>query len=223
MHNVGPHEDIGGTVTSIMSFALHCYRVMVVLVCTAGKGESNRYMRASNPLTVTVPPELWHGVPWWEEWTGGARWNPQPPTLHQASPQYYASLGDGRFWTDPPSVTVPPQSWHGVPWWEEWTGGARWNPQPPTLHQDSPQYFASLGDGRFWTEPFCMPRTMPCPLQHETQLLFWHYRMWRSWTGQLGVQSWTPLSIFETKWGSGSETKQNNVIYFMWHLVLYLR
>ena len=122
IHNVGPHEDIGGTVTSIMSFALHCYRVMVVLVCTAGQGESNRYMRASNPLTVTVPPQLWHGVPWWEEWTGGARWNPQPPKLHQASPQYYASLGDGRFWTDPPTVTVPPS----VMAWGVMVGGVNW-------------------------------------------------------------------------------------------------
>ena len=32
-----------------------------------------------------------HGMgchrPWWEEWTGGAGWNPQPPMLHQASLQ----------------------------------------------------------------------------------------------------------------------------------------
>ena len=57
-------------------------------------------MHTSNPWTVFVAFQSWHGVPYTmgEEWTGGAGWDPAPSTLHQASPRSYASLGDGRFW-----------------------------------------------------------------------------------------------------------------------------
>ena len=61
----------------------------------------------------------------------------------------------------------------------------------------------------WWTfldETLFMSRTMPLTTQHVTRLLFWQKRMWRSWTGQLGVQTSIPLSMFRTKWGSRSET-----------------
>ena len=38
---------------------------------------------------------------------------------------------------------------------------------------------------------------------HTARLLFWRNRMWRSWTGQLGSQTWAPFSMFGTKWGLG--------------------
>ena len=54
----------------------------------------------------------------------------------------------------------------------------------------------------------------------HTQLLFWHNRMWRSRAGQLRVQTWTPLSMFWTKWGSGSETWMTPLpLYQVWTAV----
>ena len=44
----------------------------------------------------------------------------------------------------------------------------------------------------------------PNSMWHD--ILFSHNRMWRSLAGQLWVQTWTPLSMFGTKWGSGCET-----------------
>ena len=67
-------------------------------------------------------------------------------------------------------------------------------------------YYASLCVGRSSDERLRMSNAIPCPTQHVTWLLFWHKRMWRSWTGQLGVQAWTPLSMFGTKWGFESDT-----------------
>ena len=55
-------------------------------------------------------------------------------------------------------------------------------------------------------ETLFMSRTMPLTTQHVTRQLFWQKMMWRSWTGQLGVQTSIPLSMFRTKWGSRSET-----------------
>ena len=40
-------------------------------------------------------------------------------------------------------------------------------------------------------ETLCTSKTMPRPVQHVTWQPFWTNRMLRSWTGQLGVQTWT--------------------------------
>ena len=64
----------------------------------------------------------------------------------------------------------------------------------------------SAGRQAFFYETFCMTRTVPRPTQHVTRLLFGHNRMWRSWTDQLGILTWSPLSMFGTKWGFGSKT-----------------
>ena len=42
------------------------------------------WMRASSPRMVTVAHQTCMGCHplWWEWWTGGAAWNPQPPMLH---------------------------------------------------------------------------------------------------------------------------------------------
>ena len=52
----------------------------------------------------------------------------------------------------------------------------------------------------------CMSKTMPRPIQHVTRQPLWTDRMLRSWTGQLGIQTWTQLSMFGIKCQSGSET-----------------
>ena len=52
----------------------------------------------------------------------------------------------------------------------------------------------------------CTSKTMPRPIQHVTRQPFWTNRLLRPWTGQLGVQTWTQLSIFGFKCQSGSET-----------------
>ena len=51
----------------------------------------------------------------------------------------------------------------------------------------------------------CMSKTMPRPI-HVTRQPFWNNSMLRSWTGQLGVHTWTQLSVFGIKCQSGSET-----------------
>ena len=55
----------------------------------------------------------------------------------------------------------------------------------------------------------CTSKTMPRPIQHVTRQTFWTNRMLRSWTGQLGVQTWAQLSMFGIKYQSGSETWMN--------------
>ena len=67
------------------------------------------------------------------------------------------------------------------------------------LHYSRPPWATAV-----FGQNFCMLTTMPDPTQHMTLLHFWYYCMWISWTCQLGEQ--TPLSMFGTKWGSGSET-----------------
>ena len=52
----------------------------------------------------------------------------------------------------------------------------------------------------------CMSKTMSHPIQHVTRQPFWINRMLRSWTGQLGIQTWTQLSMLGIKCQSGSET-----------------
>ena len=58
----------------------------------------------------------------------------------------------------------------------------------------------------------------------RARLLLCHNRMWRSGTGQLGVQTWTPLSMFGAKWGCGFETwmPPSNVPE-LWHADLQAR
>ena len=52
----------------------------------------------------------------------------------------------------------------------------------------------------------CTSKKMPHPIQHLTRQPFWTNGMFRSWTGQFGVQTWTQLSMFGIKCQSGSET-----------------
>ena len=52
----------------------------------------------------------------------------------------------------------------------------------------------------------CMSKTMPRPIQQVARQSFWTNRILRPWTGQLGVQTWTQLSMFGIKCQSGSET-----------------
>ena len=117
------------------------------------------------------------------------------------------------------------------PWWKEWTGGAGWNPQPPTLHGTLNHQHGTLNHQHgtlnhqhgtlnhqryrdnmlpwatvFLDETFCISKTMQRHTQHVTRLIFWHNRRWRSWTDELEVQPWNPFSMFRTKWLSGSET-----------------
>ena len=39
---------------------------------------------------------------------------------------------------------------------------------------------------------------------------------WRSWIGQLGVQTWTPLSMFGTKWAQSLATDKRRLFYSTW-------
>ena len=48
--------------------------------------------------------------------------------------------------------------------------------------------------------PLCTSKTMPRHIQHVTRQPFWTNRMLRSWTGQLGIQTWTQLSMFGIKY-----------------------
>ena len=60
------------------------------------------------------------------------------------------------------------------------------------------------GRRAFLNETSCMSRTTPRPTQNVTRLLSWHSSMWRSWTGLLGVHTWTPLStVYPKKYAHG--------------------
>ena len=79
-----------------------------------------------------------------------------------------------------------------VPWWEAWTGGAGWNPQPLTPPSSS---FCAMVCFLGWRPFLGMSRTMQCPAQHATELLFRH--------GLTSSESWlkSSFSMFGTKWG----------------------
>ena len=101
---------------------------------------------------------------------------------------------------------VARQSWYGVQstMGEEWAGRGGWSHEPASVHQDPEESNVAMGDGGVWTELCVRPRQIPCTIQHVTRQPFWTNRMLRSWTGQLGVQTWIQLSMFRIKCQSGS-------------------
>ena len=123
------------------------------------------------------------------------------------------AVGKGRGWLMPASSLmmeiVARQSWYGVQstmgeewagwsWWMElWTGiGASRSRGIKCCHGRRGRLDVTL----------CTSKTMPRPIQHVTRQPFWTNRMLRSWTGQLGVQTWTQWSMCGIKCQSGSET-----------------
>ena len=67
----------------------------------------------------------------------------------------------------------------------------------------------------FFDETLCMFRTMSRPKHHVTPLIFWNNSTQRSWTGQPGVQNWTPsnmLSMFSPPEG----VTQGNSVVVTW-------
>ena len=122
------------------------------------------------------------------------------------------AVGKGRGWLMAASSLVMEivacQSWYGVQ--STMGGGVSWSwwMEPWT----------SIGTSRSWgikcchgrrgclDVTLCSSKTIPCPIHHVTRQPFWTIRMLRSCTGQLGVQIWTPLSMFGIKCQSGSDT-----------------
>ena len=62
----------------------------------------------------------------------------------------------------------------------------------------------------------CTSKTVPRPVQHVTRQPFQINRMLMSWTGHLGVQTWTQLSMFGIKCQCGSVAELNNVVRQTW-------
>ena len=68
-----------------------------------------------------------------------------------------------------------------------------------------------------FNENLYMSKIMPRPTHHVTRLLFWNNRMWKPRIGQLEVQEWTPLSMFETKSASGSVPELHCLLFSRGH------
>ena len=91
-------------------------------------------------------------------------------------------------------------------WGEEWAGRGGWS------YMNRHRYIQILslkcchGRRGCLDVTLCTSKTMPRPIQHVTRQPFWTNGMLRSWTGQLGIETWTQLSMFGIKCQSGSET-----------------
>ena len=122
------------------------------------------------------------------------------------------AIGKGRGWLMPASSLMMEimarQSWYGMQ--STMRGGLSWSWWMGPL--------TGIGTSRSWgikcchgrqgclDVTLCKSKTMPRHIQHVTWQQFLTNRMLRSWTGQLGVQTWTQLSMFGIKCQSGSET-----------------
>ena len=122
------------------------------------------------------------------------------------------AVGKGRGWLMPASSLmmdiVARQSWYGVQ--STMGGGVSWSwwMEPWTGISTSRSWGIKYCHGwqGYLDIILCMSKTMPHPIQHVTRQPFWTNGMLRSWSGQLGVQTWTQLSMFGVKCQSGSET-----------------
>ena len=108
-------------------------------------------------------------------------------------------------------------SWYGVQ--STMGGGVSWSwMEPWTGIVTSRSWWIKYCHGRrgCLDVTLCTSKTMPRPIQHVTRQPFWTNRMLRSWTGQLGVQTWTQLSIFGIKCKSGSHPS-SRLPSIYWH------
>ena len=146
------------------------------------------------------------------------QWSTSSSVMSPGSPYttvtvgFGCAVGKGRGWLMPAfslmMEIVARRSWYGVQstigggvswsWWmEPWTGiGTSRSWRMKCCHGQQGCLDVTL----------CTSKTMPRPIQLVTLQPFWTNWMLRSWTGQLGVQTWTQLSMFRIKCQSGSKT-----------------
>ena len=133
-------------------------------------------------------------------------------SLYHSDSRVGCAVGKGKGWLMPASSLmmeiVAHQSWYGVK--SNIGGGVSWSWWM--------ELYTGIGTSRSWgikcchgrrgclDVTLCTSKTMPRPIQLVTRHPFWTSRMLRSWTGQLGAQTWTQLSMFGIKCQSRSET-----------------